>query len=371
MHGTPLPRSEAGTDTSLQAGADTSPQAGADTSEEAWRLEPVAPAAAAGPAGFADELEALLHTAQHADDHLPLSDHQRRALRMQPEALVALAARRHGQLIGYGQAVRDRDTWSMELVVHPEHRAGSLAADLLGATIDAVAHQGGGHLTLWLFKVSAAADQIAADCGLRPTREVCQMRRPLPAPAELGRRVPVTPLRPGVDDAAWVALNNRAFAGHPEQGAWTVDELHARMAESWFDAGGFLLHRRDGRLAGWCWTKVHRDHQPPRGEIYVIGVDPDFQGLGLGRGLVLAGLDHLASVGLAHAMLYVDGDNAPAIGLYRALGFTADHVDRAYEGNVERASAGGGKRADAGGRSAQPRDPDDPADAEGDRRGQT
>ncbi len=338
MHGTTSPGSEAG------GGADI----GAGTGTEGWQLEPAAPVAAGGHGGFADELEALLQTAQHADDHLPLSDHQRRALRVQAEPLVAVAARRHGQLVGYSQAVRDRDTWSAELVVHPAHRAGSLPADLLGATVAAVARRGGGHLTLWLFKASAAADHVARSCGLRPTREVHQMRRPLPAPAELGSRVAVTPLRPGVDDAAWVALNNRAFAGHPEQGAWTADDLNARMAEPWFDAKGFLLHHRDGRLAGWCWTKVHGDHQPPLGEIYVIGVDPDFQGLGLGRGLVLAGLDHLAGVGLAHAMLYVDGDNASAIGLYRALGFTDDHVDRAYEGRVDRAYEGRVDRADEG-----------------------
>ncbi len=34
-------------------------------------------------------------------------------------------------------------------------------------------------------------------------------------------------------------------------------------------------------------------------------------------------------------MLYVDGDNTPALRLYEGLGFTLDHVDRAYVGDVE------------------------------------
>jgi mycothiol synthase len=87
-------------------------------------------------------------------------------------------------------------------------------------------------------------------------------------------------------------------------------------------------------LAGFCWTKVHKDVDPPLGEIYVIGTDPDSEGHGLGRRLVLAGLDWLAGAGLKVGMLYVDAANAGAVHLYEKLGFTIDHVDRAYVGDV-------------------------------------
>ncbi len=113
-----------------------------------------------------------------------------------------------------------------------------------------------------------------------------------------------------------------------------METLKDREAQPWFDPAGLLMHERDGRLAAFCWTKEHRDVDPPLGEIYVVAVDPDFQGHGLGRALVLAGLDWLHRRGLTTGMLYVDADNTRAMKLYESLGFTVDHVDRAYVGDV-------------------------------------
>jgi mycothiol synthase len=149
------------------------------------------------------------------------------------------------------------------------------------------------------------------------------------------------PFQPGADEAAWLTVNNRAFNWHPEQGGWDEATLKAREAEDWFDPEGFLLHEEGGRLAGFCWTKIHADHDPPLGEIYVVAVDPDWQGTGLGRKLTLAGLAYLAHQGLKVGMLYVDATNRSALKLYVDLGFTIDHVDRAYAAEIQPGSAAG------------------------------
>lgn len=171
--------------------------------------------------------------------------------------------------------------------------------------------------------------------GLTRIRNVWQLRRPLPTDTRAA--VATRAFVPGsADEAAWIELNNRAFATHPDQSNMTPARLHADMATDWFDADGFRLHERDGQLAGFCWTKRHPSGRsdPAMGEIYVIGIDPDLQGLGLGRQLVRAGLDWLADAGEVIGMLYVDETNTAAVKLYASMGFERHHVDRVYEAPV-------------------------------------
>jgi mycothiol synthase len=183
------------------------------------------------------------------------------------------------------------------------------------------------------------------------------MRRSLLSPlpdSPLPEGVHLRTFLPGIDDEAWLAINRAAFAELPDQGGWTLDDLHRRMAESWFDPSGFLVATDDqGAIAGFHWTKVHGGHShhddtgheqlhaegvdhshghghEALGEVYVIGVDPLHQGTGLGRSLLVAGLRLLAARGLTQAMLYVDAANTPAIALYSSLGFTHWDTDVLY-----------------------------------------
>ncbi|MFC6080170.1 mycothiol synthase [Sphaerisporangium aureirubrum] len=219
---------------------------------------------------------------------------------------------------------------SGELVVHPGFRGRGFGRHLLGATLD----EAGGRLRLWAHGGHPGAERLAAALGFTKARSLWRMGRPLAEPlpsVHLPAGVRLRAFRPGSDDDAWLKLNARAFAHHPEQGSWTSEDLRRREQESWFDPAGFFLAVREDppRLVGFHWTKVHGD-PGDLGEVYVVGVDPDEQGGGLGKALTVAGLTYLRSRGLPEVMLYVDEDNPAAIRLYTALGFARWDVDVMY-----------------------------------------
>jgi ribosomal protein S18 acetylase RimI-like enzyme len=132
----------------------------------------------------------------------------------------------------------------------------------------------------------------------------------------------------GFDEMAWLDQNNAAFADHPEQGAWLPEDLEARIDEPWFDPSGFLILEIEGRVAASCWTKVHELHPDRFGEIYVLSVDPKFQGRGLGRVMLSQGLAALRHKGVQRAILFVDADNESAQRLYGSFGFTVEREDQ-------------------------------------------
>jgi len=228
---------------------------------------------------------------------------------------------------------------SGELVVHPAHRRRGHGSALLRemAADSAPAGAAAGHgIRIWAHGDLPSAAAFAREHGFTRARSLWQMRRPLPGldlpepafPAGVTARTFV----PGQDEVAWLAVNARAFAHHPEQGSWTRADVDLREAEAWFDPKGFILAERDGALAGFHWTKVHPEGPDgvPEGEVYVVGVDPGRQGGGLGRALTIAGLRYLRDRGLGHVMLYVDEENTAATRMYTALGFSRWNTDVMY-----------------------------------------
>jgi mycothiol synthase len=282
------------------------------------------------------EVEGVLQVATDADGVQPLSEHVWLHLRHGGEGPdVNLRLRVGAVLAGYAHLDPTDPVAgpSAEVVVHPAYRGRGYGRLLVQAALDAAP---GHQLRLWSHGDHPAARALARSMGFSEVRRLEQWRRSLRTPlpeATLPPGIRLRTFRPGSDDGAWLTLNAAAFDSHPEQGSLTLADLHARMAEAWFDPNGFLLAEEDtpdvgSRLVGFHWTKVHggdqhADHAHEAiGEVYVVGVDPSHRGKGLGRTLTVAGLRYLRDLGLGEAMLYVESDNERAKALYRGLGFT-------------------------------------------------
>ncbi len=276
---------------------------------------------------------ALVDAAAAADGVAPLNEHVLLALQYGGQAAVrhVVAAGDDGAWVGYGHLdLTDRiQGASAEVVVHPDRRRQGVGAALVGRML---AEADPLPLRLWAHGHHPAAERLAATLGFTRVRDLWQMRRSLHGDlpsAQAPEGVSLRSFRPGEDDEAWLRVNARAFAEHPEQGSMSADDLVQRMQEPWFDADGFLVAERAGEMVGFHWTKVHAGDDPV-GEVYVVGVDPSAQGLGLGSVLTLAGLWHLRDRGLDQVMLYVESDNAAAIRVYERLGFEQWDVDVMY-----------------------------------------
>ena len=291
-----------------------------------------------------DQVAALLDSARISDGVAPVSEETH--LRLPATASrdwLHLVYVDDGAVVAYAHldTADPQAPWA-ELVVAPLSRRRGIGSLLLREML-----QRAPATRVWAHGFLPGTATFAVERGLHVVRELWQMARPL-ADLPPGRQLPagfaVSTLTPGDerDERDWLAVNAAAFADHPEQGRMTLADLRARQGEPWFDPAGFFLVRDErtaddpatwdgvrgptpepGRLAAFHWTKV--EHAV--GEVYVVGVDPDYQGLGLGAAATWVGLDHLRAENLQTVTLYVDGDNDAAIATYRTLGFERIAVD--------------------------------------------
>ncbi|MDX6274990.1 MAG: mycothiol synthase [Frankiales bacterium] len=282
------------------------------------------------------DVMSLVEAATDVDGVNPLSEHVLLHLKHGGDAPAAnLLALDGDRAVGYAHldSTDVVEGASAEVVVHPDERGRGVGTALVKALPS-------GRLRLWAHGQHPAAAALAKGLGFEQSRVLWQMRRslyaPLPAP-QWPDGVTVRTFVVGQDEDDWVRVNARAFEKLPDQGSWTCDDLIAREKEPWFDPAGFFIAERDGAMIGFHWTKVHgADNDPsahghqPVGEVYVVGVDPDAQGIGLGPALTLTGLRHLRARGLPSVMLYVDEANTNAIGVYERLGFSRWDTDVSY-----------------------------------------
>lgn len=274
--------------------------------------------------------------------HSILSDHLRVVLESEldlPTDLVIGRAHDNEETLAVAMAAPAHGRHVLEVVIPHAHvsstATSALAAQLIAAVAKETAKVGAHGLNWWVSAHESWADTVALDLSMQPDRELLQMRMSLTADrqSEFAAMACTTEsIDIGTDLESLLRVNNRAFADHPEQGGWTREDLSRRIDAPWFNPTDVRVHRQGGEVVAFCWTKRHdaTEHDELSGEIYVVAVDPDHHGTGLGRGIVAAGLHHIGAEISSEAMLYVDASNDAAVNLYTRLGMGVHHRERAW-----------------------------------------
>jgi ribosomal-protein-alanine N-acetyltransferase len=128
------------------------------------------------------------------------------------------------------------------------------------------------------------------------------------------------PLRPS-DAARCAELEAQLFDGDdPWPARAFLAELNAKHIR-------YVAARDDDKLVGYAGIARLGRTKPYEYEIHTIGVDPAYQGKGIGKRMLTELLDHAAG---GTVFLEVRTDNVPAISMYESFGFTNVGLRRRY-----------------------------------------
>lgn len=274
-----------------------------------------------------DELEQFATSCAAFDGTAPFND----ASMLAPHRRYALTERtERGELVALALISPDRDAVDeIEFAVAPTARRAGLGTAMYNSIATGNRPQ-----QFWAHGDTLGAQALATAVGAHAQRTLYVFARPTHDADINGDRPDVEGVRIRAFDAdrdadAWVASNARVFADHPEQGRLTRADLEARMQQPWFRTDTFFVAVSDDEheeLLGYCWCKCTQD----AAEIYVLGVDPDASGRGIGRALMAVALEKIALLGYRESILYVDGSNERAVALYRASGYIERFRDVLY-----------------------------------------
>ncbi len=209
--------------------------------------------------------------------------------------------------------------------VHPEHRRRGLATKLLGYATHRAKESGAKAAHVSIPQDNTVARSVLSRLGFRLVRRFLELR--LNIPEIRWQDIDQTALRyrhlqRGGEDRL-TEIQNRSFAGTWGYNPNTVEEIIYRTNLSNCSPEDIILACDGDKPIGYCWTRTTYEAAAGegKGQIFMLGVDPDYRGRGVGKAVLLAGLSYLKNKGLRVAELTVDSENKAACALYRSVGF--------------------------------------------------
>jgi mycothiol synthase len=212
-------------------------------------------------------------------------------------------------------------------LVHPQHRRKGIATALFGRAVRHAQAAGVGRVQISIAENNSGARQLCTQLGLKFIRYFYGYRLNLPAaqlPQIRTRETIFRSLQPGEENQL-TDIQNRAFSGTWGFNPNSQEEIAYRIHSSTCSPQDVIMVYWQNRPIAYCWTRIFQEageaEGVSRGEIHMLGVDPDFRQQSIGKNVLLAGLSHLEGKGVELVELTADSEMPAALALYESVGF--------------------------------------------------
>ncbi|MBE9042542.1 GNAT family N-acetyltransferase [Oscillatoriales cyanobacterium LEGE 11467] len=243
------------------------------------------------------------------------------------------------QLLGYGSLWIPESgediAGSLWFYVHPENRNGSIESEIVAwgeARIREVARERGIRVSLHCGCRDTQTERqtFLEGCDFTPARYFFTMARSLSEPIQTpefpaGFRLHQAHMQQNAP--AYVEMFNQSFIDHWNHSDLTVEQLeYFNRHPDYRPELDLVAIAPDGTFATFCYAAIDSDanqrYERNEGGIEVLGTRRGFRKRGLGRAMLLSGLQGLRDAGVETAKLGVDSQNpSGALRLYESVGF--------------------------------------------------
>jgi mycothiol synthase len=244
-----------------------------------------------------------------------------------------------GSIIGYAAVFLEAAIKRaiLECMIHPLHRKKGIATKLIGRAIRHAEAAESKLAQVNVPEINLPARNLMSRLGFKFIRHFYELKLDLN-----NIRLPdfepsgyiIRSLEPDEADKLTL-IQNRAFADSWGFNPNTPDEIAYRINLSSSSPENIMMAYLKNHPIGYCWTRILIEDNPAaggmKGEIHMLGVDPDYRKKGIGRNVLLAGLANLKSKGVTIVKLTADGEEPAAVGLYQSVGFEVCSRTEWYE----------------------------------------
>ena len=244
-----------------------------------------------------------------------------------------------GDIIGYIDVRAELDIGRavLSFLAHPEHRGEVVVMKLIERAVIRARELKARRVHVNVLEGAESVRRLLAKIGFRFIRRFLELRLDL-SNGDVPNINRISPrfrhLKRGEEDKL-VQIQNRSFAGTWGFNPNTLEEIVHRIRLPGCSPEDTILACDGEDVIGYCWTRIYAGkYKRPRGNggrIYMLGVNPDYRGKGIGKGVLLAGLSYLKSNGVGIIELTVDSKNKAACTLYRSAGFRIETMSLWYE----------------------------------------